>query len=285
MIEPENTPEQPQNAFTHPPRRIKVGSDGFVELRDWMGTDATICEAARVSYDPAKKVSDNRTLIRYLMRHRHTTPFEMAELKFHIRVPIDVWRQGARHRMASTNEYSQRYREAINAVDTPGDDQWRLQSTTNKQGSEGMLAAYFGRPLSTAVERHTEDARRIYEYLLKNDVAREQARRHLPLCTYTELIWKIDLHNLLHFLQLRMAPDAQQEIREYAYAIRDLVHSLFPYTFEAFEAYRLRAVTLTLHDIVAIQTQDWTGSQFDNKRERDEYLSKIERLMLGPFGR
>jgi thymidylate synthase (FAD) len=260
--------------------RVKVGTDGFVELRDVMGNDAAICEAARVSYDQTKKMSDDRTLIRYLMRHRHTTPFEMAELKFHIRVPMDVWRQGARHRMASTNEYSQRYREAINAVDIPKDDQWRIQSTANKQGSEGMLAAYFGKPLSTAVERHTEDARRIYEYLLKNDVAREQARRHLPLCTYTELIWKIDLHNLMHFLQLRMAPEAQQEIREFANAMHDLVSPLFPMTFEAFMDYRLDAVTLTAVDIAAIRNSDWTGVQIDNKREREEYLAKLQRLGL-----
>jgi thymidylate synthase (FAD) len=245
-----------------------------------MGNDAAICEAARVSYDQTKKVSDDRTLIRYLMRHRHTTPFEMAELKFHIRVPIDVWRQGARHRMASTNEYSQRYREAINAVDIPRDDQWRIQSTTNKQGSDGMLAPYFGRPLSTAVERHTEDARRIYEYLLKNDVAREQARRHLPLCTYTELIWKIDLHNLLHFMQLRMAPEAQQEIRNFANAMHILVSPLFPMTFEAFADYRRDAVTLTAVDIAAIKNSDWTGVQIMNKREREEYLAKLQRLGL-----
>jgi thymidylate synthase (FAD) len=260
--------------------RVKVGTDGFVELRDVMGNDAAICEAARVSYDQAKKVSDNRTLIRYLMRHRHTTPFEMAELKFHVRVPIDVWRQGARHRMASTNEYSQRYREAINAVDIPQPDQWRKQSTSNKQGSEGAIDPSRGKSFSQSVGYHTEDARRIYESLLEAGVAREQARRHLPLCTYTELIWKIDLHNLLHFLQLRMAPDAQQEIREYANAIHDLVSPLFPFTLEAFVHYRLDAIQLTALDIAAIQGNDWTGSIFSNERERNEYLAKLQRLGL-----
>ena len=266
-------------------KRIKVGSDGFVELLDWMGTDATICDSARVSHEQAKNQSDNRTLIRYLMRHRHTTPFEMAELKFRIRVPMDVWRQGARHRMASTNEYSQRYREAINAVDIPEPDQWRKQSTSNKQGSEGVVDPLTGKSFSQSVRYHAEDARRIYESLLEAGVAREQARRHLPLCTYTQLDWKIDLHNLMHFLQLRMAPDAQQEIREFANAMHDLVSPLFPYTFEAFEAYRLRAVTLTLFDIAAIQVEDWEGSQFENKRERNEYLAKLQRLMLGPYAR
>lgn len=285
MSEPENTPEQPQNAIASPPRRIKVGSDGFVELRDWMGTDAAICEAARVSYDPAKKVSDNRTLIRYLMRHRHTTPFEMAELKFHVRVPMDTWRQWVRTRTASINEYSTRYREAINEQSIPDFGEWRTQSKTNKQGSGEPFSKDVGEELTYSFIDAADGCLGAYKSALRRGVAYEQARSILPLGTYTEAYWKIDLHNLLHFLQLRMAPDAQQEIREYAYAIRDLVHSLFPYTFEAFEAYRLRAVTLTLHDIVAIQTQDWTGSQFDNKRERDEYLSKIERLMLGPFGR
>jgi thymidylate synthase (FAD) len=261
--------------------RIKVGPDGFIELAEHMGSDASICESARVSYDQKGKHGDDRKLIRYLMRHNHTSPFEMAELKFHIRVPIDVWRQGARHRMASTNEYSQRYREAINAVDIPRDDQWRLQSKTNKQGSEGMLAAYFGKPLSTAVQRYTEDARRIYEYLLKNDVAREQARRHLPLCTYTELIWKIDLHNLLHFLQLRMAPEAQQEIREYANAIHDLIEPLFPLTMQAFADYRLGAMQLTALDMMGIVERDWTGETIEDARERREYLQKLEALKLG----
>lgn len=260
--------------------RINVGSEGFVELRDVMGNDAAICEAARVSYDQTKKVSDDRTLIRYLMRHRHTTPFEMAEVKFHIKVPMDVWRQGARHRMANTNEYSQRFREAINAVDIPRDDQWRIQSTTNKQGSEGVLPVGVGWSCTDAVAYSATVARRTYDQLLSNGVAREQARRHLPLCTYTELIWKIDLHNLLHFLQLRMAPEAQQEIREFANAMHDLVSPLFPMTFEAFMHYRLNAVTLTAIDIKAIQDGHWTGDRISNKREREEYLAKLKRLGL-----
>ena len=215
------------------------------------------------------------------MRHNHTTPFEMAEAKFHIRVPMDVWRQGARHRMASTNEYSQRYREAINAVDVPAENEWRRQSTINKQGSEGLMPAGVGKGFSEAVSYSVGLARRAYEMLLKAGVSREQARRHLPLCTYTELIWKIDLHNLMHFLRLRMAPDAQQEIREYANAIHDLVSPLFPFTFEAFMDYRLQAIQLTAVDIAAIRNGDWAGLQITNKRERDEFLAKIKILNLG----
>ena len=258
---------------------IKVGSDGFVRLMRVDGSEADILQAARVSYSKAK--SNDRTLLRYLLRHRHTTPFEMAGVVFWLRVPIDVWRQGVRHRTASQNEYSQRYREAINAVDTPQDGQWRLQSTTNKQGSEGMLAAYYGRPLSTAVERHTEDARRIYEWLLKNDVAREQARRHLPLCTYTELFWKIDLHNLMHFLKLRIDNHAQQEIREFANAMHDQISQVFPVIMEAFYQYSLQAITLTRLDIEAIKAGDWAGESIEDDRERNEYLEKIQALNLG----
>jgi thymidylate synthase (FAD) len=246
-----------------------------------MGSDAAICEAARVSYDQAGKQGDDRKLIRYLMRHHHTTPFEMAEVKFHIKVPIDVWRQGARHRMASTNEYSQRYREAINAVDIPQPEQWRKQSTSNKQGSEGVVDASTGKAFSRSVGYHTEDARRIYEGLLEAGVAREQARRHLPLCTYTELIWKIDLHNLIHFLKLRMASNAQQEIRDYANAIHDLIEPLFPLTMQAFADYRLCSMQLTALDIMAIVERDWTGETIEDARERREYLAKLKALKLG----
>ncbi len=260
--------------------RIKVGPDGFVELRDVMGNDAAICEAARVSYDQAKKVSDDRTLIRYLMRHNHTTPFEMAELKFIVRVPMDTWRQWVRHRMASINEYSTRYREAIQSVAIPEENGWRKQSTTNNQGSEGALSSLDARECSLHFADASGACLRAYDRMLARGVAREQARSVLPLCTYTEAFWKIDLHNLLHFLRLRMAPDAQQEIREYANAIHDLVSPLFPFTFEAFADYRLDAIQLTGVDLAAIRNNDWQGVQIPNKREREEYLAKLHRLGL-----
>jgi thymidylate synthase (FAD) len=261
--------------------RVKVGSDGFVELLDVMGNDAAICEAARVSYDQAKKASDDRTLIRYLMRHNHTTPFEMAEVKFVVRVPMDIWRQWARHRTASINEYSTRYREAINETAIPADDEWRFQSTTKKQGSEGKASTNLGWNLGAAFTRAALACREAYQSALYHKIAYEQARSILPLCTYTEAYWKIDLHNLMHFLRLRMAPDAQQEIREYANAIHDLVSPLFPFTFEAFMDYRLQAIQLTAVDIAAIKNGDWAGLQIANKRERDEFLAKIKTLNLG----
>jgi thymidylate synthase (FAD) len=245
-----------------------------------MGNDAAICEAARVSYDQAKKVSDDRTLIRYLMRHNHTTPFEMAELKFIVRVPMDTWRQWVRHRMASINEYSTRYREAIQSVAIPEENGWRKQSTTNNQGSEGALSSLDARECSLHFADASGACLRAYDRMLARGVAREQARSVLPLCTYTEAFWKIDLHNLLHFLRLRMAPDAQQEIREYANAIHDLVSPLFPFTFEAFADYRLDAIQLTGVDLAAIRNNDWQGVQIPNKREREEYLAKLHRLGL-----
>jgi thymidylate synthase (FAD) len=258
--------------------RVKVGIDGFVELVDVMGNDAAICEAARVSYDQAKKVSDDRTLIRYLMRHNHTTPFEMAELKFIVRVPMDIWRQWVRHRMASINEYSTRYREAINEQSIPDYDEWRTQSKTNKQGSGEALPVNLGAECTDAFIDAADGCLAAYKSALRRGVAYEQARRILPLGTYTEAFWKIDLHNLLHFLRLRMALDAQQEIREFANAIHDLVSPLFPETFDAFADYRLEAVTLTAVDIAAIRNNDWHGVQILNKREREEYLVKLQRL-------
>ena len=261
--------------------RIKVGPDGFVELDEYMGSDEGICRAARVSYDQTKKVSDDRTLIRYLMRHNHTTPFEMAELKFIVRVPMDIWRQWVRHRMASINEYSTRYREAINEQSIPDYDEWRTQSKTNKQGSGEALPANIGAECTDAFISAADGCLAAYKSALSRGVAYEQARQILPLGTYTEAFWKIDLHNLLHFLRLRMAPDAQQEIREYANAIYMLVSPLFPFTFEAFVHYRLEAIQLTAVDVAAIKAGDWAGVQIPNKRERDEYLAKIATLNLG----
>jgi thymidylate synthase (FAD) len=258
---------------------IKVGSDGFVRLMGVYGSEADILQAARVSY--SKKKSSDRTLLRYLLRHRHTTPFEMADVVFWLRVPIDVWRQGVRHRTASQNEYSQRYGPAINSVDIPAEDEWRRQSTTNKQGSEGLMPASVGNGLTDAVSYSVGLARRAYEMLLKAGVSREQARRHLPLCTYTELYWKIDLHNLLHFLKLRMDSHAQQEIREFANAMYEQIRPVFPTIMEAFEQYSLQAITLTALDIEAIKAGDWAGQSIVDEREQSEYLEKIQALNLG----
>ncbi|MGQ9564833.1 MAG: FAD-dependent thymidylate synthase, partial [Thermogutta sp.] len=235
-------------------RKFPVLDSGFVCLVDVMGDDSAIVQAARVSYgEGTKKVSDDRTLIRYLMRHRHTTPFEMAEVKLLVRVPMDIWRQWIRHRTASVNEYSTRYSIAIETAHQTSPDKWRKQSTTNRQGSEGFLDEQTGRVLSREEQELQEHARQVYKRRLGLGVAREQARKDLPLSTYTEAYWKIDLHNLLHFLELRMDKHAQWEIAEYARVIgREIVAPLFPLTWEAFLDYRIEGLTLTRLDCEVI---------------------------------
>jgi thymidylate synthase (FAD) len=260
---------------------VKVGPDGFVQLRDFMGTDASICDAARVSYDQHGKQGDDRKLIRYLMRHRHTSPFEQAELQFVVRVPMDIWRQWVRHRTASVNEYSTRYREAIDSVAIPDWGEWRAQSTTNKQGSGELLPEHYGSHCTTDFADAADACRDAYKKLIGRGVAREQARSVLQLATYTEAFWKIDLHNLLHFLALRIDKHAQQEIREYAQAILDLIAPLFPLTVEAFFDYRVNAMMLSDLDIAAIARRDWTGETIEDARERREYLDKLAVLELG----
>jgi thymidylate synthase (FAD) len=228
-------------------QRFQVLDDGFVRPVDYMGSDASIVQAARVSYGSGtKRIGEDRALIRYLMRHGHTTPFEMCELKLHVRVPMDTWRQWIRHRTASVNEYSTRYSIAIdNAQSTPGES-WRRQSLANRQGSSDFLEPKIGAVLSSRESELQQLARDIYSERLTAGVAREQARKDLPLSTYTEAYWKINLHNLLHFLKLRLDPHAQLEIRQYASVIGDRIVRLWcPLTWEAFVDYQLQGVTLS----------------------------------------
>jgi len=283
-------------------RKFSVLDDGFVALVDCMGDDGSVVQAARVSYgEGTRKVSDDRQLIRYLMRHAHTTPFEMAELKFVVRVPMDCWRQWIRHRTASVNEYSTRYSLAIDSMQGTADDEWRTQATVNRQGSAGLLDAAAGDRFTQAEKELQEQARRVYEARLEAGIAREQARKDLPLSTYTEAYWKIDLHNLLHFLALRMDSHAQLEIRRYSETIgHEIVKPLFPLVWEAFLDYRVEAMRLTRldrgviarlvaqsagkglpasrADFLAAQDPSWTG--LERCRERDECLDKLTSLGL-----
>ena len=286
-------------------QKFSVLNDGFITLVDVMGDDSSVVQAARVSYGQGTKhTSDDRQLIRFLMRHRHTTPFEMAELKFIVRVPMDCWRQWIRHRMASVNEYSTRYSEAIDSQQTTQPDEWRLQSGTNKQGSGEFLPANTGGCDGTVLTRFEselhEKSKSTYDQRLRYGVAREQARKDLPLSTYTEAYWKIDLHNLFHFLALRMDSHAQLEIRTYATIIgREIVAKLFPLCWSAFEDYRLNAMQLTALDrkmlsaLLARGTQSFPASIAQFKmhvirewsglrqcRERDECLAKFQQLGL-----
>ncbi len=222
---------------------FKVLDDGFIRVIDYMGSDKSIVQAARVSYgEGTKKVTQDRGLIRYLMRHHHSTPFEMCEIKLHIRVPMDTWRQWIRHRTANVNEYSTRYSIAINNAQKTNPDEWRLQSGMNKQGSEGFLDAELGNQLTEEENNLHNDIWNIYNKRIEKGIAREQARKDLPLSTYTEAYWKMDLHNLLHFLRLRMDSHAQLEIRKYATIIgEEIVKRWVPLTWEAFEDYRMNS--------------------------------------------
>jgi thymidylate synthase (FAD) len=283
-------------------RPLKVLDDGFVRAVDYMGSDRAIVQAARVSYGTGtKKVSEDRGLIRYLLRHRHTTPFEMCEIKLHLRVPMDCWRQWIRHRTASVNEYSTRYSVAIDAAQKTAPDGWRLQAAENKQGSAGRLDAKRGAELSRQEDELLAHARRVYEQRLAAGVAREQARKDLPLSTYTEAYWKVDLHNLLHFLALRMDMPAQEEIREYATAIGNgIVAKWCPLTWGAFRDYHLESVYLSRLEAELIQSigaghkdealrkaksfgwleKDKEGLK--RNRERSEVEAKLARLNLRP---
>ena len=222
---------------------FKVLDDGFVRVVDYLGSDESIVQAARVSYGKGtKKVSQDRGLIRYLLRHHHTTPFEMCEIKLHIRIPMDAWRQWIRHRTANVNEYSTRYSLAIESAQSTNPGEWRMQSSDNKQGSSGFFDEAIGQEMTEDERFLHEKSREIYNKRVEQGVAREQARKDLPLSTYTEAYWKIDLHNLLHFLRLRMEKNAQKEIREYATTIgREIVKRWVPIAWEAFEEYALNS--------------------------------------------
>lgn len=228
-------------------KKFPVLDDGFVRVIDYMGSDESIVQAARVSYGKGtKKVSEDRGLIRYLLRNRHTTPFEMCEIKLHVRVPMDTWRQWIRHRTANVNEYSTRYSVAIDVSQRTKPNEWRLQAKDNKQGSDGFLSEEIGSKLSMREEEFQNFAREIYQERLELGVAREQARKDLPLSTYTEAYWKIDLHNLFHFLSLRMDSHAQYEIRSYANVIgNEIVARWCPIAWEAFQDYYLNSINFS----------------------------------------
>lgn len=214
---------------------------GYVVLVDYMGDDAAIVQAARVSYGLGTKSSrDDRGLIRYLMRHQHTTPFEMVEFKFLIRLPIYVARQFVRHRMASINEYSARYSIIPDEFDIPRPEAIRPQSGSNRQGrSDETLPADVVKRFRTDLRRIDEEAYALYERSLKDGITRELARIAIPTGIYTEWYWKMDLHNLFHFLELRLDPHAQEEIRLYAEAMAKIVQATVPVAYEAFEDFAL----------------------------------------------
>jgi len=265
-------------------KTFPVLDDGFVRVVDYMGTDSSIVQAARVSYgDGTKKVSEDRALIRYLLRNYHTTPFEMCTLKLHLRVPMDAWRQWIRHRTASVNEYSTRYSIAIDGAQMTQPDQWRQQADDNKQGSAGYFDQGIGGELSAAEQNLHSLAKDIYNDRLERGVAREQARKDLPLSTYTEAFWQMDLHNLLHFLALRMDSHAQLEIRNYAETIGEQIVSRWvPQAWEAFKDYRFGRMTLSQQDqeLLALVAAGKDQAADDWCREQKWTRIKNEKLVL-----
>lgn len=238
---------------------IKVLDHGFVRVIDYMGNDTAVVQAARVSYGTGtKKVNQDKGLINYLIRHRHTTPFEMCDIKFHIKLPIFIARQWIRHRTASVNEYSARYSIMGNEFYIPAREHLSPQSQINKQGREENTVP--DEMAARVFSLLRDDATKCYEHYIemmnedeagniidesKTGIARELARMNLTLNYYTEWYWKINLHNLLHFLSLRADPHAQYEIRAYAEVMLDIVKKWVPFTYEAFQEYRVKGTHLS----------------------------------------
>jgi thymidylate synthase (FAD) len=266
---------------------IQVHDHGLVALCDVMPrlvpagktADFAIVQAARVSYGQGtKQVNEDRGLIRYLARHRHTTPFEMVEFKFHHVMPIFVARQWIRHRTANVNEYSARYSVVKDRFYHPSAQNIRQQSAANRQGGGAPVDDMTAQQFSEYLDRLEADYRR-YEEFIQKGVAREMARIVLPVNVYTEWYWKIDLHNLFHFLSLRMDPHAQQEIRDYATATFELIRPIVPIAAEAFLDYHLGAMHLTRLEIEAIRSGQPLATE--NKREVAEWDEKKRKLGLG----
>lgn len=234
--------------------KTRILEHGYVVLVDYMGDDGAIVQAARVSYGMGtRNVHDDRGLIRYLMRHRHTTPFEMVEFKFLVRLPIYVARQWIRHRTASVNETSLRYSIAPDEYDIPAASSVQAQSKVNRQGRGGALPTETVERFRAELTRVSSDAYKVYTSALEAGVARETARMVLPVNFYTEWYWKIDLHNLFHFLTLRLDDHAQEEIRLYARALAGAVRAVTPVAYEAFEDFALKAVSLTRREKLALR--------------------------------
>lgn len=233
--------------FTTDTKYVPVLDHGFVGLVDYMGSDDAIARAARVSYGAGtKQVQSDRGLIRYLMRHEHTTPFEMCEVKFHIKLPIFVMRQLVRHRTASLNEYSARYSVITDEFYSPEPENLKVQSTTNKQGRGGDIDPAHKQDIIDDMRHAWEDAYSTYEHHINHHgLARETARQILPVGGYTECYWKANLKNFLHMARLRMDSHAQWEIQEFARAMYDLAKPLFPVACEAFEDYAVSAVKVS----------------------------------------
>jgi thymidylate synthase (FAD) len=274
-------PGMEKNLYTAYP----VLDHGFVRVIDYMGDDAAICQAARVSYGKGtKSVSNDTGLIRYLMRHWHSTPFEMCEIKLHVKLPVFVARQWIRHRTANVNEYSARYSILDREFYIPAPDHLAAQSTTNNQGRGEALQ---GEEAERVLRLLQEDSMRAYDHYEEmisqegqQGLARELARMNLPANVYTQWYWKVDLHNLLHFLRLRADHHAQYEIRVYAEQLCKIVADWVPAAYGAFEDYRMGGASLSAKGLDCIRrmlkgeevTQETSGMSKGEWREFQEML-------------
>ncbi len=272
---------------------VPVLDHGFVRVVDYMGDDAAIVQAARVSYGRGtKSVSSDEGLIRYLMRHRHSTPFEMCEIKFHVKLPVFVARQWIRHRTANVNEISARYSVLDKEFYVPAPENLAAQSAVNRQGRGQVLEGAEAEEVLRQLKLQSGQAYDHYLELLnqdddgqiidpaRNGLARELARMRLPINVYTQWYWKIDLHNLFHFLSLRGDPHAQYEIRAYADAMIELVKRWVPLATGAFEDYRLGSFSLSAKMIEVLRRRlaGETVTQADSGLSSREWAELIEVL-------
>lgn len=291
-----------QREILNDSKYIPVLDKGFVGLVDYMGSDAAIVQAARVSYGVGTKtVRMDRGLIRYLLRHRHTSPFEMCTVKFHLKLPIFVMRQLVRHRTSSLNEYSARYSVMTDEFYVPDAVQIKPQSKDNKQGRAGELTAQQSQLVQNAITATSEDAYQTYRILLGEDklpfvegegfdgliqsnlqydeefpgIARELARMVLPVNYYTELYWSQNLHNLFHLIKLRIDSHAQWEIQQIAQAMYDIIQPLFPYSVEAFEDYTIHARNFSRMEVNLLK--DLLKDKIDIlETDKEEFIKKFE---------
>ncbi len=274
---------------------LPVLDHGFVRVIDYMGDDAAVVQAARVSYGKGtKRVNEDRGLIQYLMRHRHTTPFEMCEIKYHVKLPIFVARQWIRHRTANVNEYSARYSILDNEFYLPAPEHLAVQSTSNRQGRGDSLPPDEAARVLDLLREDSMRSYRDYAYMLNEDesgkavdesrsgLARELARMNLSLNFYTQWYWKTDLHNLLHFLSLRADAHAQYEIRVYADAMIETLERWVPLVAEAFRQYRIGGALLSANALTVVKKM-LAGEAIDqaasgmSKREWSELMQVLGR--------
>jgi thymidylate synthase (FAD) len=270
----------------------QVHKHGYVKLLEVMGNDEEVENAARISYGQGtRKTSQTRNLIRYLMRHKHTSPFEMCEVKFHLKLPIFIMRQLVRHRTANINEYSGRYSIMSDEFYLPAEADVNVQSDQNNQGRGKLLDEDNKMLVLGRMVAITDQAKECYRQIVDPTpldgfyegfpgIARELARTVLPVSNYTECIWKIDLHNFFHFSKLRMDSHAQKEIRDYADAMYTLVKPLFPICCEAFEDYVQNAKTFSAKEMKIIRENlngSWVMSKYGlSERESKEFLEKLK---------